>query len=358
MTSTLPVPGAVELTPAWFTATLQEHGVDATVEHVATEPVGTGQLAETLRFTLDYAGTPAPGAPRSLVGKFTSDNPTAAATGRELGIYRSEVMFYRDLAGRAGLRTPAVWAAEIDDDGRFALVLEDLAPARPGNQLERCTPDDVRLALREAAMLHAAFWAEDTLTGLDWLSVPETAQGLYTTELIEQSWSHVREIYAGRLPDDVADVCRLYVGGHAAWNAPRPGPRCLSHNDFRPDNMLFGHPDGRIALVDWQTVSYLGVGMDVPYLLSGALDRDVRATLEPELLHGYHDELTARGVTGYSFDRLMADYRHYTFAALAVALAATLLVKRTERGDQMLIRMIVDASRHALDAGALDLLER
>ena len=119
---------------------------------------------------------------------------------------------------------------------------------------------------------------------------------------------------------------------------------------------MFGGPDGRIAVVDWQTVSFLSVGMDVPYLLSGALDRDVRAQAEASLLQGYHEQLEANGVTGYTFDTLMADYRHYTFAALAVAVAATLLVKRTERGDRMLMQMVKDAAYHVLDTGSLDVL--
>ena len=119
---------------------------------------------------------------------------------------------------------------------------------------------------------------------------------------------------------------------------------------------MFGGPDGRIAVVDWQTVSFLSGGMDVPYLLSGALDRDVRAQAEASLLQGYHEQLEANGVTGYTFDTLMADYRHYTFAALAVAVAATLLVKRTERGDRMLMQMVKDAAYHVLDTGSLDVL--
>jgi hypothetical protein len=352
-----------ELDAGWFTDLLQARGVNERVEAVEMEPVGTGQLAETRRFTLRYAGTPGPAAPAALVGKFTSENELAAETGHTLGIYRSEVMFYRELSAGAGIRTPAVYAAEIDDQGRFLLLLEDMAPARPGNQLDGCTPDEVRRGLAEAALLHAAYWDDTSLTTRDWMYVPDGAQGFYKTETVERSWAHVCSEYDGHLSAEVVDVCARYVGAHEQWNRLRGRPRCLTHNDFRPDNMLFRDDvDGpaseaaRVALVDWQTVSFLEAGMDPAYFLGGALDRDTRRALESVLLHGYHDDLQAHGVSGYPYDEFHDDYRHYTYAALTVAMGATLLVKRTERGDRMLMRMLTDAAVHVLDTGALELL--
>lgn len=353
MTTT--VPSSSQLSADWFTELLRGRGLDVKVASVAVEAVGTGQLAETRRFTLIYAGEPPSDAPASLIGKFTSENEVAAETGHTLGIYRSEVMFYRELAEKAQLRTPELYAAEIDDQGSFALLLEDLAPAQPGNQLDGCTPDEVRRGLAEAALLHAAYWGDESLVHRDWLYAPETTQGFYTTEMVENSWAHVQRTYDGSLPAEVMDVCSRYVAAHERWNRRRGGPRCLTHSDFRPDNMLFRDGD-RIALVDWQTVSFLEAGMDVSYFLGGALSREARRALEPELLRRYHDDLQAHGVTGYSFDQLMEDYRHYSFAAITVGMGATMLVKRTERGDRMLMRMISDAAYHVLDTDALELL--
>jgi aminoglycoside/choline kinase family phosphotransferase len=350
------IPSPAELTPDWLSDLLHRRGVEATVASTTMEPVGTGQLAETHRINLHYAGSPGAGAPRAIVCKSTSRDEVSAQTGHTLGIYRSEVMFYRELAGKARIRTPEVYAAEIDDDGRFLLLLEDLAPARAGNQLDGCTPDEARRGLAEAALLHAAYWADDTLLQSAWLYVPDSAQGFYTTEMVERSWAHVRDIYGDSLSAEVNEVCARYVGAHEQWNRLRGRPRCLTHNDFRPDNMLFRDDGGRIALVDWQTVSFLEAGMDAAYFLGGALDRDTRRSLEPELLRRYHDDLQSHGVTGYSFDELREDYRHYTFAALTVGLGATLLVKRTERGDRMLMRMISDAAYHVMDTDALELL--
>ena len=96
--------------------------------------------------------------------------------------------------------------------------------------------------------------------------------------------------------------------------------------------------------------------MDPAYFLGAIFSPEVRRANEQELLRGYHDDLLKYGVQGYDFEHLMNDYRHYSFAQLAVAIAATVIVKRTERGDRLFIHMITGAGHQVLDNRALDLL--
>lgn len=344
------------ITPQWLTAALAARGIDARVAGFRVETVGTGQLGETRRFYLEYTGTPPANAPKSVVGKFSSANPVARESGRTMGWYRAEVMFYRELAARAKIRTPLPYVAELDEAGDFALLFEDLAPAQQGDQMRGCTVTEARAALAEAAMLHSTFWNDAELLKEPWLYIPEGAQGFYSTELVERSWDHVQKNYQDFLTPEVAACCDRYVRNHAYWNRPRPFPKTYSHCDFRPDNMLFGGPDGRVALVDWQTGGFLGTGMDVAYFLSGCFDRDTRRRHERSLLQGYYDDLLKYGVRDYSFDHLLDDYRHYSFAVITVALTATLVVKRTERGDRMLMHMAIGGAHQAIDNHALDLL--
>lgn len=346
------------VTPDWMTRALHGRGIDAKVSRLSMESIGTGQLGETRRFLLEYAGTVPPDAPKTVVGKFTSATPVARETGKNMGLYRAEVMFYRELASRARIRTPYTYVAEIDPETHeFVLLFEDLAPGVQGDHMSGCTVEVARRALAEAAMLNAAFWNDGELAKQDWVSVPKGAQGLYTTELIEQSWAHVKKTYPGRLTPDVVEVCERYVRNHAYWNRPRDLPKCFSHNDFRVDNMLIRPDGGRIAVVDWQTSSFLGTGMDPAYFLGNAFpDREVRRRSEVSLLRQYHEDLVAYGVRDYDFDHLMRDYRHYSFAVIAVAIAATVIVKQTERGDRLFMHMITLGAHQALDNDALDLL--
>ena len=342
------------VTTDWLTRALKGRGIDATVGSFTMDVVGTGQLGETRRFNLAYVGTPPADAPASLVGKFSSADKTAAESGKSFGLYKAEVMFYQELADRARIRTPKVYVAELDETNDFALLFEDLAPAKVGDQMRGCTVDQARLALKEAALLHATFWNDLELAKQPWLLVPEGAQAFYSTELMEQAWAYVQKTYPGRLTAEVVNVCDRYVRNHAYWNRPRPLPKCFSHNDFRPDNMLFGGPDGRVAIVDWQTSAFLGAGMDPAYFLGAIFDRETRRAQERGLLKGYYDDLVSLGVSGYSFDQLLRDYAHYSFAAIAVALTATMIVKRTDRGDDLFMHMITGAAHQALDNHALD----
>jgi len=354
MSKTIAIVPPTKVTPAWLTQALRLNSIDATVSGIKIETVGTGQLGETRRFILEYHGAVPDNAPATLVGKFPSDSEVARQSGRDLGFYRSEVMFYREAAHRAVIKTPRKYVAEIDDQGDFVLLLEDMAPAKPGDQIAGCSLEDARLALAEAAKLHGAFWNDTELMSQDWLYVPEGAQGFYTTELMESSWLHFDKTYRHQFEPQVMDVCEKFVKSHAAWNAPRDMPKTYSHCDFRPDNMLFGGE--RVAVVDWQTSNFLGSGMDVAYFLGGVFDRATRQAHEDELLHFYHDELIRNGVSGYSFDHLVADYRHYSFAVLAVIICATVIVKQTERGDRMFMQMINGGAHQAIDNDALDSL--
>lgn len=355
MPDSLPILMPEAITPEWMTRALAARGIDATVEDFDVEEVGTGQLGETRRFHLRYRGNTPDDAPATVVGKFPSHNEVAAKTGREMGFYRSELMFYRELAHRTEINTPAVYVAELDPDTNdFVLLLEDQAPAVQGDHMSGCSVDDARKALDEAALLHAAFWNDDELEKQPWLYVPEGAQGYYTTELVESSWEYFEKTYGPKMDPEVIRVCDHFVRHHAAWNAPREKPKCYSHNDYRVDNMLFG--GDRVCIVDWQTSNYLGTGMDVAYFLGGAFDRDTRRATERELLQRYHAALLGHGVTDYDFEHLMNDYRHYSFAVIVVAVAATVIVKRTERGDRLFMKMVTDGAYQAIDNDAPDLL--
>jgi aminoglycoside phosphotransferase (APT) family kinase protein len=83
----------------------------------------------------------------------------------------------------------------------------------------------------------------------------------------------------------------------------------LVHGDIRAYNVFFA--DGKCKIVDYQMAAR-GVGaIDLGYLVSQGLPTEARAGRDEELVRGYLDELTSRGVKDYGFD---AVWRHYRFA--------------------------------------------
>ena len=113
-------------------------------------PIGTGQMADTTRFTLTLDQ---PGAgPAHVVGKFASADDQSRATGLALRAYEIEVRFYREVAARVGARVPAVYLAEVEPEtGWFTLLMEDIAGAAQGDQFAACSPDIAAAVLKEMA---------------------------------------------------------------------------------------------------------------------------------------------------------------------------------------------------------------
>ncbi len=356
--SSASIPDSGDVDEAWLTAALRSAGFDVTVAHCSQAPVGNGQVGDTFRYTLGYDG-PAEGAPTSIIGKHHSANADSRAIARQLGLYRNEFMFYRDLAAKTDAAMARPYFVVNDEDERFALLLEDLAPAAPADQLAGITPRQARLAVVEAAKLHAAHWSSLAEPTGDWLNRRPLAQGVAGPDELVAHWPLFEERYRDLVAPEHMQVAAAFVRQAHGWNRPLDLPRSLTHNDFRPDNLMFATAEGGkpVAIVDWQTLSYHYGILDIAYLLGGSFDGDQRYALEQELLPEYHETLCSLGVRDFSLDQCKEYYRHFTFAGLTVAIIASVTVKRTERGDRLFANMIARHCSHILDQDALQLLE-
>jgi hypothetical protein len=109
-------------------------------------------------------------------------------------------------------------------------------------------------------------------------------------------------------------------------------------------------------VVDWQTCAHGTALADVAYFIGAGLLEDDRRECERDLVRRYHDGLIAVGIEGYDWDQCWIDHRRSTFAGLIMAVAASMLVERTDRGDEMFMAMAHRHARHALDLDAPALL--
>ncbi|MCA8901689.1 MAG: phosphotransferase [Hyphomonas sp.] len=349
----------LELTPDWFNQLFGEIGIDAEVASLTAKSIGTGQIGENVRFVFDYARKGA-NAPATLVGKFPSASEASLMTAKLLGHYEREVMIYRTFPKVAGRITPGAIYTDYDPDtNRFALIMEDMAPAEQGDQLAGCSVEEARIAMDAAAVLHAAYWMDETLDQHAWLqgtsAAPPPALG---PDAVAALWTGFKERYGAHLTPDVVEVGDAYADAMPRMSESRPGPFALIHNDYRLDNMLFGKPGSPkpLAVVDWQTAGKGAPANDVAYFIGAGLTREERPKHEQALLRYYHDRLTAEGVTGYSFDELYRDYCLNCFYGMSVAFGAAMLVKQTDRGDLMFLTMLRRHAAQARDNDALRLL--
>jgi hypothetical protein len=345
---------AADATPEWVTAVLSRNGsikTGCTVTDVSVSPIGTGQMADTARLDLTYDE---PGAgPGSLVGKFASADEQSRATGLALRAYEIEVRFYREVASRVAARVPALYFAEVEPDtGWFTLIVEDIVGAQQGDQIAACGPDVAGAVLEEMAGLHAPCWESPELASLEWLNRNSPDADSFLASMVASLLPGFLERYGEQLAPEHAALCQLFVDHLPAWAASRTGPRTASHGDFRLDNLLFQPGERRPVVVDWQTLSWAGGSYDVAYFIGGCLGADDRRAHEMDLLRQYHEALCAGGVTDYPLEQLRFDTRRDSFGGVLMAIVASMVVQRTERGDLMFLTSTTRHAQHALDIDA------
>ncbi|MEE4360348.1 MAG: phosphotransferase [Pseudomonadales bacterium] len=341
------------VTAEWLTAVLHHAGHDGVVAAFEAIRVGTGQVGQNVRFALRYA---AGSGPASIVGKFASDDPASRQTGIALQNYLKEVRFYETLQPTLDIRTPTPLLARIDPQTHdFVIMMEDLAPAEQGDQIRGCGADEAAVAVVEAARLHGPRWNDPALAEIEWLGSRDPAEGAAS---VRGLWDAVFEPflarYAGRLTEEECALARALGARFDAYVAPRPGPRTVTHGDYRLDNMLFGGP-APLTVVDWQSPGLGNGTADVAYFLGTALEPALRRSIEDALLREYVAVLHGYGID-YDLETCRTDYRRASFAGLVMAVIASMIVGQTDRGDEMFMTMARRSAAMAQELDALSLL--
>jgi hypothetical protein len=353
------IPSPEELDAPWFTQRLREAGHrHASVSAVQRTPIGTGQIGRCFRYDLELAAG-SEDTPTSLVGKFPSDSPASRETGVNLRNYYREVNFYREVAPELSIALPRCYYADIEGEGpEFVLVLEDMAPAEPGDQIRGCSPEVARAAVLELVGLQAPSWCRQDLARYDWLAATGdsdiTMQDLYGGLL-----GPFLERYGQQLDEDERRIIAAVADAPDCPLFQPMGERfCLEHVDYRLDNMLIDTrgTTPRVTVVDWQSVRLGKPLNDVAYFLGAGLRPEDRRPVEEEIVRGYHRALTDAGVESFDWADCWEAYRQGTFAGFGVTVIASMLVEQTQRGDEMFTCMARRHARHALDHGAQSLL--
>ncbi len=364
---------AREMTTAWLTEVLAEAGIgairsgsDAVIESMDLTSIGTGQVGENVRFVLTWSSDD-PSLPKTVVGKFPSQSEISRGTAALTGTYVHEVGFYRDLAAGVAICVPTVHYAAGDPEANdFVLIMQDIRGAEQGDQLAGCTVEQAELAVDQAAALHGPTWAATSdLLSLDWVIAPDLNRAKGRCDLYQMVFDGFANRYAEVMSAEDIELGRTMIGHLMTLAEATIGSvdssnadqaLCLTHNDYRLDNMLFGVEPGSASLtvVDWQTVGIGSGPTDLAYMLGSGLLPDIRVEHEQRLVQRYIDGLTAHG-TEVPFDAIWDRYVLGSFSGYLMAVTASQIVEQTERGDAMFVAMAV---RHAEQMRQLGFLER
>ncbi|MDE0399096.1 MAG: phosphotransferase [Candidatus Poribacteria bacterium] len=322
-----------DITPQWLTEALCSTRIppNVVVTSLRIEPIAeltcAGQLA---RLHLSFS-QPQSILPRTLVAKLHAPDEPLRAKTRPFTPDKCEILFYQQLAKETHLRTPHCYYSTMNvTDGKYVRILEDLAPAKVGDQIRGSTVEETALALRAIAGFHAYWWQSEKLEEFDELVGSSTDSDAIARWVLDQ-YQNAFPIFVNKAGTFLTDAAKIFGEQlpEKLTNKPqfRKPPKTLVHGDFRLENVFFGASLGKqgFAVIDWQDISRgEGVG-DIAWFIGGCLQvTSNRQVEEQQLLKVYHETLKANGVNGYTFEACWEDYclamsRYFVQAVLMVA---------------------------------------
>lgn len=351
------IAGPEQIDPEWLTAALHHAGSvppGATVSTVDHHDLGHGKVAHCARLQLRWADPVPAGVPHRLVAKFPGRGDRAWRASRAGHVYLREVLFYRHLAVRAGVRVPTCYLAAAGAGGdRFVLLLGDASPCVSPDQISGAGVADVAVAAGELARLHAAFWGGRGLAGHRWLPDRAGAEGRRLGAAYRLLLPGFLECFGDQLSDVAHRALDRLAGSVRRWLCGAEPPPTLLHGDYRADNLLFGTEPGRcrLTVVDWQTVCAGPGPSDLAYLVGGSLRTADRRAHEDDLFERYFESLRVAGVDTSRAD-CFRSYRRNAVAGLHMAVVGAMLVEPDDRSDRMFPLLVERHARHAADLDA------
>ena len=322
-----------DFTPEWMTAALRGSGALKRAEVVAVGQSslgeGFGLLGSLTRLSLGYDRFEE-GAPLSLVAKFPAQAEANLTLARQYRVYDRERRFYEQIAPTIATRVPRAYAIVSDGATDASILLEDLLPARVGDQLAPPSGAEVGSIVYEVARLHAAWWGKAGGLDVAWVPALDDPLWLQAGASFEVFWPAFQESFGAFVTPAIKAVGDIFAANVPAIAARLcEPPITLLHGDYRLDNIFFheaeAEADGAappLTIIDWQLMSRGRGVYDIAYFMSQGVEPAARAATEMEVLHRYHESLRAGGVTGYTFDQLFDDYRTATLWCLMYPVAA------------------------------------
>ena len=168
---------------------------------VETIGAGHGFMGELARVTLR---SPDATVPSSVIVKLPTSDPGGRFLGEMMRVWEREHCFYRDVAPQLNIRVPAVLVNILEPP---CLVLEDLAPALPGDHVAGATLDQAQRAVDLLSRHHAAWFEHPQLMSFTWMPGLDDPQILTLGDTFTMGWPMFLDRFKGELPERALRWC-------------------------------------------------------------------------------------------------------------------------------------------------------
>lgn len=314
MTADIAIPTSVDdVTTEWLNAALEPHLDAHVVADSSAKPISDpGLLSDIADISLKYDNEDC-SLPTRMIAKLAATNPGARDLSVMLNAYDIETGFYRSFSGDDLPIVRCFHARHNPETQDMVILMEHLAPSQSPSW--KITPDQVRLAIQQVAILHARWWNDDSLKGLKAVSRLDN----------RERWQNVAQMAVATGDDirrHVGDRCDTGIAAMEAYSAcfdsvmehVQQRPFALQHQDYMPKQMFFPHNgEGRFAIIDWQFQHAAPGAWDISRLMSMCLDTDTRHRIETDLINDYLEALVANGVNNYGIEDFNIDHKFGVF---------------------------------------------
>lgn len=269
-----------------------------------------GYICDTMRMVIEYT-VEDPTLPKNLVLKMEMPTSNDHQVAMDLHLYDREWHFYETLSTMVPVRVPKYYATLLSEDGKrkVGVLMEDLC--LPGAELNPALDEaGVLLTVKHCAQMHAKFWNNPDLETKFGVS-PHNGPWFNPSwrEKVTGHWPEFRTKWATVLSPEALEAGDKIIANYQ-WvqDTISSEPRTFLHGDVKPPNM-FMLSGNEPAFFDWQ---YIAIGKSccdiLFFLVEGYSIEEVRV-LEPKVRRAYYDALVEFGVTDYSYEDLLRDWK-------------------------------------------------
>ena len=332
------------------------HVLGTRVDSFTVDTIGTGEgfMGQLARVELTGSG-----APERVIVKMPTNDPGGRMIGEMMRVWEREHRFYTEVAPSMpalmpGVRIPRCRHSQADP---YVLILEDLHPLVPGDQVTGPSLEQAHVAIDAAAALHSTWFDRPELHALTWMPDISDPMSASVGAMFDLGWPTFLARYQDSLPERVLRWCESFapqvvdwIQTYAAW------PLTLIHGDFRLDNMFFDGT-GSMTLIDWQLSMRAPSTTDLVYFLGTNLPTDMRRAIQDDLIERYSRAMRAGGVPDEWADpeRITQGYAEgCLFYCTSFAASILTLDPANERGASLMDALVRRAFSAAddLDAGS------
>jgi len=332
-----------QLTSGYITFCLRQNGLLGQsgevlrIVEAKTFGEGEGNMSVMQRLTLEYNE---PG-PSPLIVKLTPDITEPRLIGAVLRLFDAEVQAYNNKLSDH-INMPHCYYADSRPDGRFIMVLEDLAPATTPDQVMGASADAARQMVDAIIPLHIAFLGRTRTDARvkDWLMKiddPLFIRKLLKDECLKICGTLEHMLHEKGFHDDVEHISLLiaasklmvdkydeFVAIFDAMPHTKGGMAAafsINHGDYRCENVFLDK--NKSTIIDFQGLMEGPAEIDINYLISGSLSPTLRHDIEEELLLRYWKGMVAQGSeaghpmeTEYPLWQFLVNYQFWTCSTL------------------------------------------